>query len=341
MAQLSTLLVTGASRLLSTLYCADLFTKDTITSSKETASHLAGNKGEAIINSTAGAGAYTMLAKLNSTNGYFTHGVYESRYNFYYTAKTTVEAGTNGPTKSLTLLDESGNSTFPGQITASTFKGNGAAITSLNASNVASGTLSAARLPSVTRSNTTSTVSPAFSGSFSVLDSVTTDSYGRVTAVNTKTVTIPANPNTDTKNTAGSTNTSSKIFLIGATSQAANPQTYSHDTAYVGTDGCLYSNKTKVSVEGHKHGSVTAVTLPVSGWSASAPYTQTKTVTGITADDTPIIGVLIADGTTAANVKLQSKAWGCVDRAVSGAGTITFYCYNKKPASDFTVNVKK
>lgn len=51
---------------------------------------------------------------------------------------------------------------------------------------------------------------------------------------------------TDTKNTAGSTNTSSKIFLIGATSQAANPQTYSRDTAYVGADGCLYSGGAKV-----------------------------------------------------------------------------------------------
>lgn len=63
-------------------------------------------------------------------------------------------------------------------------------------------------------------------------------------------VTITTN---DTKNTAGSTDTSSKIFLIGATSQVANPQTYSHDTAYVGTDGCLYSNNTKVSVNGHTH----------------------------------------------------------------------------------------
>ena len=52
--------------------------------------------------------------------------------------------------------------------------------------------------------------------------------------------------NTDTKNTAGSTDTSSKLFLIGATSQAANPQTYSQDTAYVGTDGCLYSGGSKV-----------------------------------------------------------------------------------------------
>lgn len=52
--------------------------------------------------------------------------------------------------------------------------------------------------------------------------------------------------NTDTKNTAGSTNSSSKLFLIGATSQAASPQTFSHDTAYIGTDGHLYSNGKQV-----------------------------------------------------------------------------------------------
>lgn len=57
----------------------------------------------------------------------------------------------------------------------------------------------------------------------------------------------------DTVNTAGAQNTNSKIFLIGATSQSDFPKTYSHDTAYVGTDGCLYSDNTKVSVEGHTH----------------------------------------------------------------------------------------
>lgn len=45
----------------------------------------------------------------------------------------------------------------------------------------------------------------------------------------------------DTKNTAGSTDTSSKIYLVGATSQAANPQTYSHDTVFVDTAGCINS----------------------------------------------------------------------------------------------------
>lgn len=54
---------------------------------------------------------------------------------------------------------------------------------------------------------------------------------------------------TNTTNTTGSTNTSSKIFLVGATSQASAPVTYSHDTAYVGTDGCLYSNSTRVVSE--------------------------------------------------------------------------------------------
>ena len=98
------------------------------------------------------------------------------------------------------------------------------------------------------------------------LDAITASadavSFSRSLASGTKVGTITINgtgtdlyapTNTDTKNTAGSTDTSSKIYLIGATSQAANLQTYSHDTAYVGTDGCLYSNNTKVSVEGHTH----------------------------------------------------------------------------------------
>ena len=46
----------------------------------------------------------------------------------------------------------------------------------------------------------------------------------------------------DTKNTAGATDSSSKLFIVGATEQTANPQTYSQDSAYVGTDGHVYSN---------------------------------------------------------------------------------------------------
>ena len=46
--------------------------------------------------------------------------------------------------------------------------------------------------------------------------------------------------------TISSANSSSKLFLIGATQQSnQNDATYSHDTAYVGTDGCLYSGGQK------------------------------------------------------------------------------------------------
>ena len=93
-----------------------------INSSLTTSTHLAGNRGTAIINSTA-SGGYTMLAKMNSSNGYFTHGVYETRYELHYTAKTVVDAGTNTITKSATLLDESGNTSFPGTVSATTFSG--------------------------------------------------------------------------------------------------------------------------------------------------------------------------------------------------------------------------
>ena len=46
------------------------------------------------------------------------------------------------------------------------------------------------------RSNTTSSDSPAYGGSFTTIDSVTSNAYGHVTAVNTKTVTLPASDDT-------------------------------------------------------------------------------------------------------------------------------------------------
>ena len=59
--------------------------------------------------------------------------------------------------------------------------------------------------------------------------------------------TIPTGCYTNTKNTAGTTNkTGTKMFLVGATEQSANPTTYSNSNCYIGTDNCLYSGGTKV-----------------------------------------------------------------------------------------------
>ena len=87
----------------------------TIHSDLNTRTHLNGNKGTAIINSTAAAG-YNMLAKMNSTNGVFTIGAYDNEFNLYYTTNTTIAAETNSTTYRAQLLNESGNTVFPGRL---------------------------------------------------------------------------------------------------------------------------------------------------------------------------------------------------------------------------------
>ena len=94
-------------------------------------------------------------------------------------------------------------------------------------------------------------------------------------------VTVPwsdTNTDTDTKNTAGATDTSNKIYLIGATSQAANPQTYSHDTVYIGTDGCLTvrsadsdNQRVAVTSEGFKK------TTPIGSYEYGLPSLESGT----------------------------------------------------------------
>ena len=103
----------------------------TINSSVNTSSFLFGNQGRAIINSTNAAGGYTAISKTNSTNGYFVISSFQDKFYLGYTAKTTVDAGTNRVDKLVTLLNEAGNTIFPGQVTATSFSGNATSATRL------------------------------------------------------------------------------------------------------------------------------------------------------------------------------------------------------------------
>lgn len=73
----------------------------------------------------------------------------------------------------------------------------------------------------------------------------------------------------DTKNTTGSTNDTSKLFLIGAKSQTSATQTYSRSTVYIDADGDLCSNDTKVSTTDHTHNDYVNIT-----YSDTEPTTQ-------------------------------------------------------------------
>ena len=76
-----------------------------------------------------------------------------------------------------------------------------------------------------TETDTTSTGTPAHGGTFTCIDSVTRDSNGHVTKVNTKTVTLPSDSNTDTLVTQNvSTANENHPILLSVTKDATTNQ---------------------------------------------------------------------------------------------------------------------
>lgn len=96
-------------------------------------------------------------------------------------------------------------------------------------------------LATITKSNTTSTASPSHGGTVTMIDSVTYDNYGRVTGVNTKTVTLPADSNTDTKVTqAYSTTSNTYPLLMTATAGISSISSRGDNTAIL--NNSIYGN---------------------------------------------------------------------------------------------------
>ena len=145
------------------------------------------------------------------------------------------------------------------------------------------------------------------------------DAKGHVTGL---TYTAQKVKDTDTKNTAGSTDSSSKLFIVGATSQATNPQTYSQDTAYVGTDGHLYSDSKQVvnlsgsqaltnkTYNGYTLSTACAKGVDTSiGSSSSSNLPTTDAVkTYVSSQMSSVTGALVYKGTVSAESSLLSTA---------------------------------
>lgn len=80
------------------------------------------------------------------------------------------------------------------------------------------------------------------------------------------------------------------------------------------------------------------ISLPASGWSGSGPYTQTVTVAGMLATDTPLADVVLSD--TADSAMAQLEAYALVGRIDTAADAVTVTCYDNAPAVDLTVRLK-
>ena len=180
----------------------------------------------------------------------------------------------------------------------------------------------------------------------------------------------------NTQSNTNSTDTSSKIFLVGATSQGSNKTTYSHGEVYVGTDHHVYSNgKQAVNLsdeqalsnktyEGYSLGSAcakgvdTTVTsgssnLPTSGAVYTAvsnvkakASTLSLSVSGWTASGDVYTQTISASIVSATSNVIVTPSPQYVDEYAEsgivctsqGTGTLTFQC-KTPPTATLTVNI--
>lgn len=99
------------------------------------------------------------------------------------------------------------------------------------------------------------------------------------------------------------------------------------------------TNQGKTQTDIENTNGVIDVTVPASNWSESIPYTQTISIPGLK-DSRPVIGQHYIGTINQSNINAQDKARNCVERIVANNGSITLYCYNQKPQTDFGISIK-
>ena len=155
---------------------------------------------------------------------------------------------------------------------------------------------------------------------------------------------------TDTKNTAGTTNkAATKLFLVGATSQAANPTTYSNVNVYIGTDNCLYSNGTKVLtshqslsnyVTLNSEQTITANKAFSSGKGIKSALTDTEgyLMLYMTSADTTYMNIIGASGngtTTTVDTYIRSTGNNLYHRSGNTAGYVDYLILDTNNYADY------
>ena len=121
--------------------------------------------------------------------------------------------------------------------------------------------------------------------------------------------------------------------MTGALDMGGNPVTG------LGTPTGSGDAASKSYVDG-KH-FVVKVNLPSSGWAGdAAPYTQTVSVPGILATDTPHFGnVSYTSDNTSGKIK-RRDSFAMIDDLDTADGSVTFTCFEQKPPLSVTVQLE-
>lgn len=151
-------------------------------------------------------------------------------------------------------------------------------------------------LATITKSDSTSTVSPAHGETFTAIDSITYDTYGRVTGVNTKTITLPADSNTDTLVTQTNTTNNLEYRLLFSANANDNDETdISRKNTYL-----RYNPNKKALISS---GEIRANKGVFNQLVATSANFDSATITDLTAQNATVVGLLDVQG------QLHSNSW--------------------------------
>lgn len=231
---------------------------------------------------------------------------------------------TFGTTGHMYTFDMSKNVTFPATVTATTFSGSGASLTALNATQLTSGTVPAARLPVATssalggvKSGTDITIDA--NGNVSVNDSSHNHAASNITSGTLSSDRLPTVP--ITKGGTGATTAAAALTNLGITATATELNyvdgvtsaiqtqlnakaatsavlTKTNTTSFTPTANYHPATKKyvddKVSAAGGS--SSVTVTVATTAWAADTTYTgygfkATVTATGVTASNNIVVGM--------------------------------------------------
>lgn len=138
------------------------------------------------------------------------------------------------------------------------------------------------------------------------------------------------------------TKANNRIAEVKTTADAAAVQAEKNKTDLSETNNTLANVQTSLSglaadVDNLKY---VLVSLPASGWSGSAPYTQTVSVSGMTEDWVPGVPTAVLGSSVAVSTLLAAtEALGCIKMITSAAGTLTFTAPEDKPSASLTLRV--
>lgn len=189
-------------------------------------------------------------------------------------------------------------------------------------------------VPSVTQNTGTSTTSVMSQNAVTVALGAKADTSSLATVATTGAYSDLSGTPTVPSVVQATGSSTANVMSQNAVTLYLNNKADSSSLATVATTGSYNDLLNKPSVA--TKNTYTA-TFYSNSWSANAPYTQTVSVSGILATDTPITDVVLSNSSSTAAQELSS--WGNVSKITTAANEITATCFDEVPTVNLNIQM--